>query len=90
MDGGTGRTTTGALMVDATQPPPMQVTVEVPGDDPRTVSLDDGATYGDAIAAVGLSRHEATALVDGQPVPADAAIGVDDGSLTVLKLVQGG
>lgn len=66
----------------------MDVTVRVAGEDARAVSLDPEATYADLLAAVDRSPHEATALVDGRPVPDDAA--VDAAEVTVLQLVKGG
>lgn len=65
----------------------MGVTVEVLGDGVHEVDLEEG-TYGDVLAAVGLSPNEASVLVDGRPVPADAA--VTETEVTVLRLVAGG
>lgn len=66
----------------------MDVVVTVVGDDARELTLPDDATYGDLLDAVDRSRHEATALVDGQPVPADAPVETDE--VAVLQLVKGG
>lgn len=66
----------------------VQVTCEVLGGETRDLELDPGATYGDVLAAVGLSSHEASVLVDGTPVPADAPVETD--SVRVLRLVKGG
>lgn len=66
----------------------MDVTVRVAGEDASEVSLDPDATYADLLAAVELSPHEATVLVDGRPVPDDAT--VDAAEVTVLQLVKGG
>ena len=79
--------------------PRMRVTVSVTGEGVHEVEVDDAAsgddgegdaatTYADLIAAVGLSPQEATALVDGRPVPEDAAI--DAERVEVLRLVKGG
>jgi len=65
----------------------MEVTVEVVGGERHELSLAS-PTYGDLLAAVGLSEHEATALVDGRPVPEDAPVETD--SVQVLRLVTGG
>lgn len=65
----------------------MEVTVTVAGDDRYTVEAE-GATYGDLLAAVDLSPQEATVLVDGRPVPEDAAVAADH--VEVLRLVSGG
>jgi sulfur carrier protein len=66
----------------------MRVNCEVVGGDTREVELDAGADYGDLLTALGFSRHEATVLVDGTPVPADAPVDAD--RVRVLRLVKGG
>jgi len=66
----------------------MDVTVDVAGETPREVSLEPDATYADLLAAVDRTPHEATVLVDGRPVPADAP--VETVEATVLQLVKGG
>lgn len=66
----------------------MDVVVTVAGEDARTVSLPADATYVDLLEAIDTSRHEATALVDGRPVPADAPVDADE--VSVLQLVKGG
>ena len=65
----------------------MHVSVEVVGDATHEVDLDD-PTYGDLIRAVGFNRHEASVLVDGRPVPEDAAVEADH--VQVLRLIKGG
>lgn len=65
----------------------MEVAVSVVGGDERTIEVDD-QTYGDLIEAMGLSVAEATALVDGRPVPADGPVEAD--AVTVLRLIHGG
>lgn len=65
----------------------MRVTVSVAGAKTRDVEFD-GETYADLLEAVGLSRHEATVLVDGTPVPEDQVVAAS--SATVLPLVRGG
>jgi sulfur carrier protein len=70
-------------------PADVEVDVEVVGEGTRTVELAPDATYGDLLRAVGLGVHEATALVDGTPVPEDRA--VDPGAdVRVLRLIKGG
>jgi sulfur carrier protein len=66
----------------------MRVTCEVVGGDAREVDLDADADYGDLLRALGFSRHEATVLVNGTPVPADAPVDAD--AVRVLRLVKGG
>ncbi|MWG34417.1 ubiquitin-like small modifier protein SAMP2 [Halomarina oriensis] len=65
----------------------MHVTVHVVGEDAHEVDLPD-PTYGDLVAAVDLSPHEATVLVDGRPVPEDAP--VEASEVRVLRLIKGG
>jgi sulfur carrier protein len=64
------------------------VTVSVVGGEKREVSVGPDATYGDLLAAVELSPHEATALVDERPVPEDARVEAEE--VRVLRLVRGG
>ncbi|MFC6719661.1 ubiquitin-like small modifier protein 2 [Natrialbaceae archaeon GCM10025810] len=70
------------------------VTVDVKGEDVHELALEDvssggsEATYADLLAAVGLSPHEVTVLVDGRPVPEDQPVAVD--RVTVLRLIKGG
>lgn len=66
----------------------MHVTCEVVGEETHDLELDAGATYGDVLDAVGLSSHEASVLVDGNPVPEDRT--VDAESVRVLRLIKGG
>lgn len=81
----------------------MRVTVEVVGETTREVELPDGdggghgdgdgndpPTYADLLRAVDLSHHEASALVDGRPVPDDAPVDGDVDEVRVLRLVRGG
>lgn len=66
----------------------MDVTVEVVGDETRDVRVAADGTYADLLAAVGLSPHEATVLVDGRPVPEDQPVEAD--RVKVLRLIKGG
>lgn len=65
----------------------MQVEVTIAGEGNETVELE-GGTYGDLLAALGLSREEATPLVDGRPVPVERE--VEEREVTVLRIVHGG
>lgn len=65
----------------------MEVTVSVAGGDEQTITLDT-PTCGDVIEAVGLSRAEATVLIDGTPHPNDHVIETD--AVTVMRLIHGG
>ena len=66
----------------------MRVTCEVVGEGSEAVELAAAADYADLLAELGFSRHEATVLVDGSPVPADATVDAD--RVRVLRLVKGG
>lgn len=66
----------------------MRVVADVKGEGTETVELAPGGTYADLLAAVDLSPHEATVLVDGRPVPEDEQVAAE--SVTVLRLVKGG
>lgn len=65
----------------------MRVTVDVVGDRSEEVTIEEG-TYGDLLAAVDLSPHEASVFVDGRPKPADES--VTEREVQVVRLVQGG
>ena len=66
----------------------MRVTCEVVGAETHDLELDPEATYGDVLAAVGLSAREATVVVDGSPVPEDRPVDAD--AVRVLRLIKGG
>lgn len=66
----------------------MRVTAEIVGKETRKLELEAAATYGDLLAAIGLSPHEATVLVDGQPVPNDGTVETE--RVRVLRLIKGG
>lgn len=66
----------------------MRVSVDVVNGGDHEVDLADGSTYADVLGAVDLRVHEATVLVEGRPVPADAP--VEERSVRVLRLVSGG
>jgi sulfur carrier protein ThiS/ribosomal protein S18 acetylase RimI-like enzyme len=64
------------------------VRAEVVGEGVEAVDLASDATYGDVLAALGFSPHEATVLVDDTPVPEDRPVDAD--RVRVLRLVKGG
>lgn len=66
----------------------MDVTVEVVGEERHEVSVGSGGTYADLLAAVDLSPHEVSVLVDGRPVPEDQPVETDH--VKVLRLIKGG
>ncbi|TKX87376.1 MoaD/ThiS family protein [Halorubrum sp. SS5] len=66
----------------------MDVTVEVVGEGTSEYSLAADATYDDLIREAGYHPQEASALVDGSPVPGDRV--VDAAEVRVLRLIKGG
>ncbi|QKG92218.1 MoaD/ThiS family protein [Halorubrum salinarum] len=66
----------------------MDVTVEVVGEGTAEYSLAADATYDDLIREAGYHPQEASALVDGSPVPGDRV--VDAPEVRVLRLIKGG
>ena len=66
----------------------MDVTVEVVGEGTEEYSLAADATYDDLIREAGYHPQEASALVDGSPVPGDRV--VDAEAVRVLRLIKGG
>jgi len=68
----------------------MQITVDVAGDESRTVAVPEGATYADLLDPLPLSVHEVSMLVDGRTVPEDQPIADDADAVRVVRLVQGG
>ncbi len=66
------------------------VTVELVGEETREVPADADATYGDLLAPFEVSHHEVSILVDGRPVPEDAAVDDSVERVRVLRLVAGG
>lgn len=67
----------------------MSVTVELVGEDSCEVD-PEGKTYGDLLAPFDVSEHEVSILVDGRPVPEDAAVDESVDQIRVLRLIQGG
>ena len=66
----------------------MDVTVEVVGETTHQVSIDNGATYADLLAAINYSQQEVSVLVDGSPVPEDQPVGSE--AVRVIRLIKGG
>ncbi|SFR88465.1 sulfur carrier protein [Halomicrobium zhouii] len=66
----------------------MNVTVDVVGEDSHDVAVDDDATYADLLAAVDLSPHAVSVMVDGHTVPEDQPVDADH--VRVVRLIKGG
>ncbi len=68
----------------------MKVTVDVAGDETRTVEVPEGATYATLLDPLDLSVHQVSVTVDGRTVPEDQPIADDVDTVRVVRLVQGG
>ncbi|GAB3705973.1 ubiquitin family protein [Halorubrum pallidum] len=66
----------------------MNVRVQVVGGEADEFDLSDDATYDDLIRAAGYHPQEASALVDGSPVPGDRVVDADE--VKLLRLIKGG
>jgi sulfur carrier protein len=66
----------------------MRVSVEVVGEGSAEYDLPDDATYADLIREAGYHPQEASALVDGSPVPGDRVVDADE--VRLLRLIKGG
>ncbi|TKX78053.1 MoaD/ThiS family protein [Halorubrum sp. SD626R] len=66
----------------------MNVRVRVVGGETERIDLPDDATYDDLIRAAGYHPQEASALVDGSPVPGDRVVDADE--VKLLRLIKGG
>jgi sulfur carrier protein len=66
----------------------MDVTVEVVGEGSEKYSLAADATYDDLIREAGYHPQEASALVDGSPVPGDRVVDAEE--VRLLRLIKGG
>lgn len=66
----------------------MNVVVEVVGEGTRELDLPDDATYADLVREAGYHPQEASALVDGSPVPGDRVVDADE--VRLLRLIKGG
>ena len=66
----------------------MTVTVEVVGEGTQAIDLPADATYADLIREAGYHPQEASALVDGSPVPGDRVVDADE--VRILRLIKGG
>ncbi|WP_123623263.1 ubiquitin-like small modifier protein 2 [Halorubrum sp. CSM-61] len=66
----------------------MNVTVEVVGEGTHELDIPDDATYADLVREAGYHPQEASALVDGSPVPGDRVVDADE--VRLLRLIKGG
>ena len=66
----------------------MKVTARVMNGETYEVELPDGATYARLLDEIGENPEAAVVVVDGRPVPEDAAVDADE--VEVMRTVSGG
>jgi sulfur carrier protein len=54
----------------------------------KTIEVEEGSTYGDILAELGINPETVVVMVEGRPVPIDDV--VDSDRIDVLKIVSGG
>ena len=54
----------------------------------KTIEVEEGSTYSDILAELGINPETVVVMVDGRPVPIDDV--VDSGRIDILRIVSGG
>lgn len=54
----------------------------------KTIEVEEGSTYGDILAELGINPETVVVMVEGRPVPIDDV--VDSDRIDVLNIVSGG
>lgn len=54
----------------------------------KTIEVEDGSTYSDILAELGINPETVVVMVDGRPVPVDDI--VDSSRIDILRIVSGG
>ena len=54
----------------------------------KTIEVEEGSTYSDILAELGINPETVVVMVEGRPVPIDDV--VDSGRIDILKIVSGG
>jgi sulfur carrier protein len=54
----------------------------------KTIEVEDGSTYSDILAELGINPETVVVMVDGRPIPIDDV--VDSSRIDILKIVSGG
>ncbi len=54
----------------------------------KTIEVEDGSTYSDILAELGINPETVVVMVEGRPVPIDDV--VDSSRIDILKIVSGG
>ncbi len=68
----------------------MQVRIKIlAGDVPeKTIEVEEGSTYSDILAELGINPETVVVMVEGRPVPIDDV--VDSCQIDILRIVSGG
>ncbi len=54
----------------------------------KTIEVEEGSTYSDILAELGINPETVVVMVEGRPVPIDDV--VDSSRIDILKIVSGG
>jgi len=54
----------------------------------KTIEVEEGSTYSDILAKLGINPETVVMMVEGRPVPIDDV--VDSGRIDILRIVSGG
>jgi len=54
----------------------------------KTIEAEEGSTYSDILAKLGINPETVVMMVEGRPVPIDDV--VDSGGIDILRIVSGG
>ena len=54
----------------------------------KTIEVEEGSTYSEILAELGINPETVVVMVDGRPVPIDDI--VDSSRIDILKIVSGG
>lgn len=66
----------------------MNVVADVKNGDVHEVELGEDAVYAEILDSLGLNPEAAVVLVDGRPVPEDAAVDAEE--VVVMRTLSGG
>ena len=68
----------------------MQVRIKILAGDvlEKTIEVEEGSTYSDILAELGINPETVVVMVDGRPVPIDDV--VDSGRIDILRIVSRG
>ena len=54
----------------------------------KTIEVEEGSTYSDILAELGINAETVVVIVEGRPVPIDDVVGT--GRIDILRIVSGG